>query len=864
MAFVYLAEDLKHGRKVALKLLRPEMAAALGSERFLAEIRVTAKLHHPNILPLFDSGEVEGVLYYVMPYVEGETLADRIRREKQLPVGEAIQIVTEVAEALAFAHRHGVIHRDVKPGNIMFHDGQALIGDFGIALQASDQVDSRFTQEGLSIGTPEYMSPEQALADRQLDERSDVYSLGCVLYEMLVGEPPHVGRTTQAVVGKIVSDRPADVRTRRETVPVSVDVAIRKALAKVPADRYSTAAEFAAALRGGARITYSAASGMRALEGDKRKWLLAAVAVVVVAVGAVAGMKIVGGGEVQMITVGQTRRLTSAQGLELDPAISPNGDMVAYASGPLGRMKLYVQQLTGGRSIALTEQISGHHRWPRWSPDGTRIAFVAIDSGRSTLQIIPALGGRARILARVTGPEEEIFGASWSPGGERLVYGMLGGLYIVPAAGGESTQLVDMIDGHSPSWSPDGSKIAFVSGNPSFVFGTFVLGNIGPSSLWVVPVAEGRAVQVTDPTFLHMSPVWTPDGRSLVFVSNYEGSRDIYQLELERTGAAKGEPVRLTTGLNAHAVSLGGGASSLAYSVLETRANIWSITIPAGGAVPASSAQRVTRGNQSIEGISVSPDGEWVAYDSDIGGTQDIYRLQSGAEPEQLTSDPRDDFYPAWSRDGSAIAFYSFRTGKRDVWVMDANGANQLRVTTDSGHNRAPQWSPDGRSIVYHSDKTGRSELFIVSRNQDSGEWGTPRQLTTDGGFNAQWSPDGEFIAYMDDAAVQVIAPDGGEPRSLTSPPSDLDAPIPWAVAVSPDSKLIYYKAFDPDRHSSFWSVPVAGGTPRLLVTFDDPDFQSHRNEFGTDGVKFYFTVGFLESDLWMMDLQDSETDVTR
>ena len=858
MAYVYLAEDLKHERKVALKLLRPELVPALGGDRFLEEIRVTARLNHPNILPLFDSGEIDGVLYYVMPYVDGETLADRLHREKQLPVADAVHIATEVADALAFAHREGVIHRDVKPGNIMFHDGNPLIGDFGIALRTTDQAATRLTERGFSLGTPEYMSPEQALADRELDARSDVYSLGCVLYEMLVGEPPHVGRTTQAIVAKVIGEAPTSIRAIRETVPRSVEHAVQKALAKLPADRFSSAAEFAAALKGGTRLTYSPAGsgGLRAITDGRRRWLLLAGAAALLVAGAVAAFTLLRDDGEYVLTVGQTRRLTHAVGLELDPAISPLGDMVAYAAGPLGSMKLYAQQVSGGRSIELTGSISGHHRWPRWSPDGTQITFIALDSGRSAIHTVGALGGPGRLIVQTQGTEEEIYGACFSPDNTQLAFGMRGGLYIVPADGGEPELLVEMVDAHSPSWSPDGSKIAFVSGNPTFVFGTFVLGNIGPSSVWVVSVADRRAAEVTDPTYLHTSPVWTPDAGSLVFVSNYEGSRDVYRLQLERTGEARGEPVRMTTGLNAHTVSLGGEASLLAYSVLETSANIWSMTIQERGRVSSSSAQRVTEGNQSIEGISVSPDGNWVAFDSDIEGTQDIYRLQlGGTESERLTTDPRDDFYPAWSHDGSEIAFYSFRTGKRDIWIMDADGANQRQVTADSGHNRAPQWSPDGKSIVYHSDKTGRAELFVVSREDVSDRWDTPRQLTVDGGFNAAWSPDGRLVAYIDDAAIRVVSPEGGEPRPVTEAPADPGAPVPWAVAWSPDSKLIYYKAFDVERRSSFWSISVAGGTPRLLLTFDDPQFQSRRNEYGTDGTRFFFTVGFHESDLWLMDL---------
>src|SRR6266850_7504470 len=208
MATVYLARDVKHHRQVALKVLNPELGALLGVERFLAEIRVTANLQHPNLLPLFDSGAAEGLLFYVMPFVEGESLRSKLQAEKQLPVDEAIHIAVAVAGALDYAHRHGVIHRDLKPENILLHEGQPLIADFGIALAVSNAGGQRVTQTGLSLGTPTYMSPEQATGDRSIDGRTDIYSLGAVLYEMLAGDPPHLGSTAQAVIAKVLTDKP--------------------------------------------------------------------------------------------------------------------------------------------------------------------------------------------------------------------------------------------------------------------------------------------------------------------------------------------------------------------------------------------------------------------------------------------------------------------------------------------------------------------------------------------------------------------------------------------------------------------------------------------------------------------------------
>ena len=249
MATVYLAEDLRHERKVALKVLKPELAAVVGAERFLAEIKTTANLQHPHILPLFDSGEADGFLYFVMPHVEGDTLRDKIDREKQPSIEEALKITEKVASALEHAHKHGVVHRDIKPGNILLNpEGEPTVADFGIALAVAHAGGGRVTETGLSVGTPHYMSPEQATGDRDVDPRTDIYALGCVLYEMLTGEPPYQGATAQAVLAKILTD-PAPAPTRvRVSIPPNVDAAIRRALEKLPADRFASAQEFAGAL----------------------------------------------------------------------------------------------------------------------------------------------------------------------------------------------------------------------------------------------------------------------------------------------------------------------------------------------------------------------------------------------------------------------------------------------------------------------------------------------------------------------------------------------------------------------------------------------------------------------------------------
>ncbi len=264
MATVWLAEDVRHGRKVAIKVLHPHLAAVLGAERFLKEIRTTANLQHPHILPLFDSGEADGLLYYVMPYLTGETLRQAIARDKQLPIADAIRITSEVAAALEHAHRQGVIHRDIKPENILLHDGQAVVADFGIAI-ATAATEPRLTETGLSIGTPSYMSPEQALGERTLDARTDVYAMGAVLYEMLTGSPPFSGASAQAVVAKVVAEKPVPPSRHRKGIPARLNDAVLTALEKRPEDRFVSAAALAAAVTGAAPGPMSRRRRLRAV-----------------------------------------------------------------------------------------------------------------------------------------------------------------------------------------------------------------------------------------------------------------------------------------------------------------------------------------------------------------------------------------------------------------------------------------------------------------------------------------------------------------------------------------------------------------------------------------------------------------------
>ncbi len=418
MATVYLAEDLKHNRKVAVKVLKPELAVAIGAERFLAEIKTTANLQHPHILALHDSGGVNGTVFYVMPYVEGESLRDRLDREKQLPIDDALRIAGEVADALQYAHERGVIHRDIKPENILLQRGHAVVADFGIALAASKTGGSRMTETGMSLGTPTYMSPEQAMGAREVDSRTDIYSLGCVVYEMLVGEPPFVGPTAQSIVAKVITEAPKSLTGQRRTVPPHVDDAIRTALEKLPADRFATAALFAESLKNANSSSYAATHrpthATRTTRSRSLVWAGAGLAAIaLVAAAYQMGRRASAPAITSALSMAQrTYRVQSI----FSARYGATGDAVFYSASDGDVPMIY--SLTSAYPLPRPVSDSGTHLLSVSSKDEmavlVRAMLVHHRVFTGTLARLPSGGGSPReLLTSVTD-------ADWSPDGSQL------------------------------------------------------------------------------------------------------------------------------------------------------------------------------------------------------------------------------------------------------------------------------------------------------------------------------------------------------------------------------------------------------------------------------------------------------------
>jgi Tol biopolymer transport system component len=854
MATVYLAHDLRHRRPVAVKVLRPELAATLGAGRFSREIEVAARLQHPNILPLLDSGEAGDLLYYVMPYVEGESLRERLARHGELPVHDAVRILIEVTDALAHAHAAGVVHRDIKPDNIMLSGRHALVTDFGVAKAVSEATGRQtITTAGVALGTPAYMAPEQAVADPHLDHRVDIYAVGVLGYELLTGRAPFSVGTPQEMLVAHVTQEPEPLEQHREGISPALIGVIMKCLAKRPADRWQTADELLAQLEplatpsGGMTPTQSRPAVAPRRFSRWAGWGAGAIAVAAVAV----LLSLLWSRRPPALVVGRRTAVASGPDLETWPSLSPDGRLVAYTSRRGGDWKELVRQVDGGVPVTVTGGQPGPLGFGALSPAGDRL-LVASPEGIAT---VPALGGQLRVVADLgrglraaaafpRGPSA-LWTAAWSPDGRRIAFPSGDTLYTQALDGTRRAAVATGSQVHSPAWSPDGKWIAYVEGNAQFALS----GNLAPSAIRLVSAAGGKPVAVTGNRSFNTSPVWVPGRRAVLFISDRDGGRDIYEVFLSRSGRPDGVPVRITTGLNPARLSISSDGRRLAWSVYTETANVWSLPIPARDSIPIGGAQQVTEGAQDIENVSVSRDGTWLYYDSDRTGTSHIWRQRiAGGIPEQLTSDSGADFDPAVSPDGRDVAFHSFRTGNRDIFVIPAGGGPAVQVTTSPQQDWNPSWMPDGRTLVWDEQLNPDTSLWTARRNE-AGRWGPARPLATPVPIGVpRVSPDGRWIAIRTSTGLQVLEAATGAVHLVSA--------TNGFAAWSADSRTLYF-ATDPDSsgHWKIGSVSPAGGTPRTLAYGNDPVRQGRRFGFAAGEGRFFFPVVERKADIWVADI---------
>lgn len=770
MATVFLADDIRHGRKVALKVLKPELAAVIGADRFLTEIKTTAGLQHPHILPLFDSGEADSFLFYVMPYIEGESLRDRLDRETQLPVKEAIKIASAVASALDYAHRHDVIHRDIKPANILLHEGNPVVADFGIALAISAAGGGRMTETGLSLGTPHYMSPEQATAERDLTARSDVYSLACVLYEMLAGNPPHAGPTAQSVLMKILTQEPQPVTEVRRSVPRHVAAALTKALEKLPADRFEDAEAFQRALEDesfqyrSVRPTGEFAAQPRATATPRLSPTTTPLARALPWSIAVAGLVVAVWGWMDPApTPASVSRfavvIPDDQPLALSPGrtvgLTPDGSRLVYrGTGPSGP-QLFLREIgtLEARPIAGTEGGDG----PFFSPDGAWMGFFA----DAKLKKVALAGGPPVILTDAGAPR----GGTWTDSDDIVFAGQSGeGLARIPAAGGAVERLTtpDATLGETSHRFPSA-----IPGGESLVFTVFA-GNPTEGAVAVLSLESGQVTRLVEGAF---GGKWikggylayaSPDGTLLA--APFDASRR------ELTGGA----VAMVEG-----VSVALGSSAVDFTISDDGSLVYLLTDGSGDAL-----LRVDRdGSETLladsvgggsEGLRFSPDGESVVMGV-AGEGQDIWIYDLDSRTQSRLTFAGTNRYPNWSPNGDRISFGSRRVGSTgfDVLAKSADGSGDPSVIyTADGDQYENVWTPDGRALVVRQTVPGTGrDIWIVPIEED-----LPPQPFIRTQFNERAiaiSPDGHWLAYVSDetgrAEVYVRAFPGPGGRSQIS-----------------------------------------------------------------------------------------------
>ncbi len=797
MATVYLAHDLKHDRRVAIKVLRPELAAVLGADRFVVEIKTTAALQHPHILPLFDSGSADGFLYYVMPFIDGETLRAKLDRETQFDIEEAVKITVAVADALDYAHRHGVIHRDIKPENILLHDGRPMVADFGIALALSAAAGGRMTETGLSLGTPHYMSPEQATAEKEITARSDVYSLGSVLYEMLTGNPPHTGASAQQIIMKIVTEEAAPVTRLRKSVPPHVAAALAKALEKLPADRFGTANAFAEALGNPAFVASSSTQGGSrggAPEGPwKRRTLVASAAALLLLVPAFRGWQRPASAEVDHPW---RVRIVLPDSAPVGDVLSLSGDgsVLVYDGG--GRLWMRTADATGPVPIPGSE--GGDDA--ALSPDGKRVTFL-----RNASIVVQALDGGS--------PQTVATGAVGSPlvwtDDEHIVYTSMDGLRRVSVVGGETQRLTipdtashDVLHVEAAAL-PGGGTVFTTAGRSS---DSTAIAAVGPEGGRVSKLMTG------------VRAVFAPPGHLIVTLS----SGSIVAVPFDVRGLrTTGAPVTIATGLHTGNFTSTGRVTVARNGRLIYVAGGWGRGDDPSDVVWVSGG-RVTAVDEgwigAFDGVALSPDGRRAAVGLGTDRGQDLLvrDLASGSVARvsvngTLLKDPV--FAP-----GGRQLYFAGLGASHGLHRVDAGGAAPPELIDPTAFVGIGHTAIDGSgNLLFSEGAAGLPRIFRHSLSR-----GSPDSAVTPPGVMAlrpQVSPDGHWMAYLSASAgafeLHVRSTDPGRTED-------------WRVAASvdPESSLHWSRAGDALYYvavGNMMAAPVRttpsfqAGTPRVL-----------------------------------------------